>query len=143
MTLPSVTLNMNRRTMSDLLGLDRGRVKLLDDLNISYNTRFENLGEISDTAISSMDFEQLKIENGLKHNVIVTSSRNFGFLTVSPNLKYNEFTGFNQINLFYDAETDTLQERTKSGIYGARDFSASLSMNTRIYGMFTFKEKML
>ena len=141
MTLPSVTLNMNRRTMSDLLGLDRGRVKLLDDININYNTRFENLGEISDTAISAMDFEKLKIENGLKHNVTVTSSRNFGFLTVSPILKYNEFTGFNQMDLFYDSETDTLQERTNSGIYGARNFSASLSMNTRIYGMFTFKEK--
>ena len=97
MTLPSITLNMNRRTMSDLLGLDRGRIKLLDDININYNTRFENLGEISDTAISAMNFEQLKIENGLKHNVTVTSSRNFGFLTVSPTLKYNEFTGFNQL----------------------------------------------
>ena len=141
MTLPSVTLNMNRRTMRDLLGLDRGRVKLLDDININYNTRFENLGEISDTAISAMDFEQLNIENGLKHNVTITSSRNFGFLTVSPTLKYNEFTGFNQMDLFYDFETDTLQERNNSGIYGARDFRASLSMNTRIYGMFKFKEK--
>ena len=140
MTIPSATLNMNRRTMSDLFGMDKGRSKLFDHINISYNTRFENLCEISDTAISAMNFEELKIENGLKHNVTVTSSRNFGFLTLSPSLKYDEYTGFNQKDIFYDAETDTLQERTNSGFYGARDVNASLSMNTRIYGMFSFKE---
>ncbi len=141
LTLPSVTLNMNRRTISDLLGMDKGRFKLLDDINISYNTRFENLCEISDTAISSMDFEELNLENGFKHNVTVTSSKNFGFLTLSPTLKYDEFTGFNQKDIFYNALTDTLQERTNSGLFGARNFSTSLSANTRIYGMFTFKEK--
>lgn len=141
MTLPSVTLNMSRRSVSDLFGLDRGRVKLLDDISISYNTRFENLGEISDTALAALDFNQLDIENGFKHNVTMSSSRNFGFVTVSPSFKYDEYTAFNKVDMRYDDIGGMIVEDTLGGFFGDRDWNASLSVNTRFYGMFTFKEK--
>jgi hypothetical protein len=144
MTLPSVTLTMSRRSMSDLLGIDRGRVKFLDDLSISYNTRFENVAEIADSSLAALDFNELDISNGFKHNVSISTSRNFGFVTVSPSFKYDEFTGFRQLDRewFEDPEgeyfsvTDTL-----SGLFADRDWNASISANTRFYGMFTFKEK--
>ena len=144
MTLPSVTLNMNRRSMSDLFGLERGRAKILDDINISYNTRFENLGEISDTALAAFNLGELDMENGFKHNVSISSSKNLGFLTFSPSFRYDEYTAFNQIDkqLIYDSEGLITEDvDTLGGFYGNRDWSASLSLNTRFYGMFTFKDK--
>ncbi len=144
MTLPSVTLNMNRRSMSDLFGLKRGRVKILDDINVSYNTRFENLGEITDTALAALDVNAIDIENGFKHNISITSSRNFGFLTVSPTFQYDEYTAFNKIDKswYLDEEGEIIEQAdTLGGLFGDRDFRASLSVNTRFYGMFTFKEK--
>ncbi|MAO46770.1 MAG: hypothetical protein CL823_06425 [Crocinitomicaceae bacterium] len=144
MTLPSITINMSRRSVSDMVGLDRGRFKLLDDISVSYNTRFENLWEISDTALSALDLSKLDIENGFKHSVSTSLSRSFGFITVAPSFQYSEFTGFSQIekNWYYDPEGLLVEESdTLGGFYADRDWNASISANTRIYGMFSFKEK--
>ena len=144
MTLPSVTLNMSRRSVSDMLGLDRGRVKILDDISVSYNSRFENLGSISGTALSALDLSQLDIENGFKHNISASSSRAFGFVTISPSFQYNEYTAFNQLEKFWSYDDEGLLVEsidTLGGFFADRDWSASISANTRFYGMFTFKEK--
>lgn len=144
MTLPSVTLNMSRRSVSDMLGLDRGRVKILDDISVSYNSRFENLGSISDTALSALDLSQLDIENGFKHNISASSSRALGFVTISPSFQYNEYTAFNQLEKFWSYDDEGLLVEsidTLGGFFADRDWSASISANTRFYGMFTFKEK--
>ena len=67
-----------------------------------------------------------------------------GFLTISPSFNYDEYTAFNEIDKswFLDEEGEIIEQTdTLGGFYGARDFNASLSVNTRFYGMFTFKEK--
>ena len=144
MTLPSVTFNMSRRSVSDMLGLDRGRVKILDDISVSYNSRFENLGSISDTALSVLDLSQLDIENGFKHNISASLSRALGFVTISPSFQYNEYTAFNQLEKFWSYDDEGLLVEsidTLGGFFADRDWSASISANSRFYGMFTFKEK--
>tara|TARA_B110000444_G_scaffold261407_1_gene313262 strand:- start:2152 stop:4566 length:2415 start_codon:yes stop_codon:yes gene_type:complete len=143
MTLPSATLTMNRRSVSDLLGLERGSNTLLDDISISYNSRFENVAEIADTSLAALDFVAMDIVNGLKHSVSASSSQNYGFVTVSPSFHYNEFTTFNSVekNWITDIEGNIIESGdTIAGFFGARDWSASLSANTRFYGMFTFGE---
>jgi hypothetical protein len=135
---------MNRRSMSDLLGIDKGKVKLLDDLSISYNTRFENVAEISDSSFAAFNIDDLDLSNGFKHHVSMSSSRNFGFLTLSPSFQYNEFMGFKQLDReWFDDGSGGIIEQTDtlSGFFADRDWQASISANTRFYGMFTFKNK--
>lgn len=144
MTLPSLTFTMSRRSVSDLFGLERGKAKLLDDITLSYNTRFENVGEIGDSALAQFNLGELNVSNGLKHSLTASSSRNYGFVTVSPSFNYDEYTGFARTdqNWYYDDEGLLVNEiDTLSGFFADRDWKASVSANTRFYGMFTFKEK--
>lgn len=144
MTLPEVTFTMSRRSMSDLFGMEKGKSKLLDDITVLYNTRLENVAEIADSSLAAFDLSKLDISNGLKHNVVASTSRNFGFLTVAPKFTYDEFTGFAQTQhqWYLDPEGEVVnQVDTITGLFADRNWSTSVSANTRFYGMFNFDEK--
>lgn len=144
MTLPSATLTMSRRTISDLLNVTKGSSKILDGISMSYSSRFENIAEISDSALASFDFSTLEIKSGLKHSITASSSGSLGFLTLSPSFKYDEFMGFSELSksLSYDVEGELIEQSdTLAGIITDRNWSASISANTRFYGMFTFAER--
>ena len=140
-TLPSATLTMGRRSFSDILGLEKGRSKLLDGVSVSYNSRFENVAEIADSSLAAFDFSDMLISNGLKHSISASSSSSLGFITISPSFKYDEFMSFSQLNksLEYDVEGNIIElNDTLGGFLADRDWRASLSANTRFYGMFSF-----
>jgi lipopolysaccharide assembly outer membrane protein LptD (OstA) len=140
-TLPSATLTMGRRSFSDILGLDKGRSKLLDGVSVSYSSRFENVGEIADSSLAALDFSAMRISNGLKHSISASSSSSLGFITIAPSFQYDEFMSFSQINksLEYDIEGNIMElHDTLKGFSADRDWRASISANTRFYGMFSF-----
>lgn len=144
MTLPSATLNMSRRSVSDLLNIDKGSSKLLDGITMSYSSRFENVAQIPDSSLASLDFSSMEIKSGLKHSISASSSGSLGFITFAPSFQYDEFMGFSELSksLLYDIEGNLIEQiDTISGIMTDRNWSASISANTRFYGMFTFAEK--
>lgn len=140
-TLPSAMLTMGRRSFSDLLGIEKGRSKLLDGVSVSYSSQFENIGEIADSSLAAFDLSQMRISNGLKHSVSASSSSSLGFLTLAPSLQYDEFMSFSQLDksLVYDVDGNIIElNDTLGGFSSDRDWRASISANTRFYGMFSF-----
>ena len=134
-------LTMGRRSFSDLLGIEKGRSKLLDGVSVSYSSQFENIGEIADSSLAAFDFSQMRISNGLKHSVSASSSSSLGFLTLAPSLQYDEFMSFSQLDksLVYDVDGNIIElNDTLGGFSSDRDWRASISANTRFYGMFSF-----
>ena len=144
LTLPSAILTMSRRSISDILNLEKGRIKILDGISMSYSSRFENVSEISDSSLASLDFSSMGIKSGIKHSIVASSSGSLGFITFAPSFQYDEFMGFTELSksLSYDIEGNLYEEvDTLVRVMTDRDWSATISANTRFYGMFTFSEK--
>lgn len=144
MTLPELTFSVSRSSLSSLLGLEDGRLKMLDDISLSYNTVFENTAQIADSSLAAFDMGALNISNGLQHSIKASSSRSYGFVTVSPSFNYTEYTGFAQTQHEWsiDSEGELVNKiDTLSGLFADRDWTASVTANTNFYGMFTFDER--
>ncbi|HIO59047.1 MAG TPA: LPS-assembly protein LptD [Flavobacteriales bacterium] len=142
LTLPSATLTMGRRTVSDLFGLEKGRSNVLDGISVSYVSRFENVAEISDSALAALDFAELDIKNGLKHTVSASSSGSLGFITFAPSFQYDEFMAFSSLekSLGYDLDGNIVElTDTVGGFVSDRNLRASVSANSRFYGLYSFK----
>jgi hypothetical protein len=144
LTLPSAILTMSRRSISDILNLEKGKRKILEGISMSYSSRFENVSEISDSSLASLDFSSMRMKSGMKHSIVASSSGSLGFITFAPSFQYDEFIGFSELSksLSYDIEGNLYEEvDTLVRIMTDRDWSATISANTRFYGMFTFSEK--
>ena len=55
--------------LAKLVGLDAGRVSLLDNVAVTYSSQMENSIEAPDSVFGALDVASMKIRNGLKHKV--------------------------------------------------------------------------
>lgn len=143
LTLPSITLNRNRTNInfSGLFG-NKGRKKWYDDVvGLTYSTNYENF--ISEE-IDQFKFDQAaqlirRSENGMRHNVTLTSQLKAGFITITPNVNYTEFWAFKHVDTVNDDAGNVIGADTLSGFKADRSWRASVSANTRFYGLFNFR----
>ena len=152
--LPYVTLNM-----TNLYPFQRkGKTSILDNFSVGYsmtgtNRITNNLGRMSPEArrdsIAPFTFENLPLflENarkGVRHTIPLSYSFKFlKFFTMSPSLNYEEKWYFEKLDWryvqdertgSYIAKADTIQ-----GFNRIANYSMSVGLNTRIYGMYFFK----
>ncbi len=136
LTLPSITLNMNR-----LFPFKNKRVsssKWYDKIGLSYTMNTKNEISIADSLLFKKNaFSQFK--NGIKHSIpISTSVKLFKHFTLSPRFNLTERWYLSQIEKNWNGSTiitDTLNKFTR-----AHDYSISASLNTRLYGIHEFKK---
>jgi hypothetical protein len=156
MRLPNLTVNMQ-----NLYPFQRkdGTTTKLDNFSIGYsmaatNTVTNNIG----TRIVEGRTEQVNIpfnlnnfrtlfengKKGIRHSIpIGYSFKAFRFFTISPNISYEEKWYFEKLDWRYDVvngspsliAADTIREFNRISNY-----SFSTGLNTRIYGMYTFKK---
>jgi len=69
---------------------------------------------------------------------LYSSPKLFGWLTFSPRISYRETWYDRQMEYSLDPATNSINEREKKGFFVLRTFSSSLSMNTKLYGLFRF-----
>ncbi|MFM7217714.1 MAG: putative LPS assembly protein LptD, partial [Bacteroidota bacterium] len=62
------------------------------------------------------------------------------FITVSPSVSYNERWYFKTTEYSWDNENRTVDTLTNEGFKAERDYSVSVGMLTRIYGMFQYRK---
>ncbi len=138
-TVPSLTVNMNRSSVAKLLGVAAGRSRLLDDVQLTASSRFEQTFSAPDSVISAGQWSDVVARNGLKHTASATSSLRLGFVSITPSASYNEFWAFQQIDQqavelspgVFELNSDTL-----NGFASTRDWRVSANASTRFYGMF-------
>lgn len=138
-TVPSLTLNMNRSSVAKLVGLSPGRARLLDEIQITASSRFEQAFSAPDSVISAGDWGAVEARNGMKHNVTANSSLRLGFVSITPSASYNEFWAFSTVDQRVE-ETEPgvfgVVSDTLSGFTSTRDWRVSANASTRFYGMF-------
>lgn len=138
-TLPSVSLNMQRTSLAKLVGLQSGRSDLLDAVAVTYSTQMENTIQAPDSVFGAQDWGSMEIRNGLKHKIKASSSSSLGFVSISPTFTYNQFDAFSALELTevpIGADSVTVVRDTVGGYQSANDWRLSVSASTRFYGMF-------
>lgn len=153
LSLPNVTLNM-----TNLYPFQRkGRTSILDNFSVGYSMTGSNritndLGRLNPRAqrdsIAPFSFDNLPLflENarkGVRHSIPLSYSFKFlRFFTMSPSVSYEERWYFEKLSWryvqdeatgIYVPKADTIQ-----GFNRIANYSMSVGLNTRIYGMYFF-----
>jgi lipopolysaccharide assembly outer membrane protein LptD (OstA) len=139
MTLPNFTA-----TMRDIYPFRRkeqiGAPRWYENIRMSYS------GTLSNSISNVKESEFLKQnlikdwKNAVRHTIPVSASFNlFKAITITPSVNYNERWYFSKIDQYYNAEAKRIAPvDTTYGFYRIYDYSASVSANTKLYGMYKF-----
>ena len=139
LTVPSLSLNMQRTSLSKLVGLDAGKSALLDGVAVTYSTQMENTIQGADSAFGAQDWSSLKIRNGLKHKLKLTSSSSFGFVSLSPSFTYDQYDSFQSLDVSEVQVTEdstAFVNDTLRGFQSANEWRLGVTASTRFYGTF-------
>lgn len=143
-TLPNLTFTMNR--IYPFKRKNRvGKEKIYESISFSYNATIENKINFKSSEFGKPEFWD-KMKNGVRHNfnINLPSFSILKYLQVSPTVTYGMNWYFQDVKKVYNYETDeieTIQSDQFSTFGVAQNFSAGVSMSTRIYGTFNFKER--
>ena len=137
LSLPEVAFTVNRQfpfKRKEKVGNDLWYEKI----GISYSGNAQNTIATKDSLLFRTKTLS-QFSNGIQHSIPISTSFNvMKYFTVSPSFNYSEKWYRQYSHHRWDGTkvvTDTVQ-----GFKAAREFSASASMNTRLYGMYLFKK---
>lgn len=136
LTLPDLNI-----TLSRIYPLKRkngvGSERWYEKISLSYTGRLTNRIRTKDTEIFSTPLSQW--ENAMTHNIPIDATFTaFKFLNISPRLTYNERWYTRKIKKEFDEERNQWSQPvdTLHGFYRVYDYSASLNLSTKMYGMY-------
>jgi len=150
--LPNISFNM-----TNIYPFQRkdGRTGPLDNLSVAYsmvamNRVTNNLGRIpagatkdSIAAFSMSNFSQFFADGrkGMRHQIPASFSfKVLRFFTISPSFNYEEKWYGEQLTWSYGEDSTVVNEKSK-GFNRVANYSVSAGLQTRIYGMYTMKNK--
>ena len=142
LTVPSLSLNMQRTSLSKLVGLDAGKSAILDGVAVTYSTQMENTIQGADSAFGAQDWSSLKVRNGLKHKVKLTSSSSVGFVSLSPSFTYDQYDSFQSLDVSEVQVTEdstAFVNDTLRGFQSANEWRLGVTASTRFYGTFNVR----
>lgn len=120
-----------------------GEQKWYEKIGFSYQNNFQNTIQTKDTLLFDKGITK-RFRNGMQHSIPVsTNMKLLKFFTLTPSINYSEKWYVQTINKFYNPDSGKVFVDTVNGFKAAREFGASASINTRIYGMFQFRDSKL
>lgn len=140
-TLPNVTLSVS--TFYPFKNKNRvGKEKPWEKISFGYNTSLQNKINFYAKEFGQEGFTD-KFKNGMTHNFSIglPSFQLFKYLNFNPSVSYGQNWFFRASEAVYDAEQDKviLEQGKQFSHFGiTQTYSGSVSMSTRIYGMFNF-----
>ena len=143
-TLPNLTFNVNR-FFPFKRKVRSGKERFYEQISLSYSTSFQNKINFKASEFMKEGFAD-KFNNGMSHKVTIglPSFTLLKYFNFSPGVSYGANMYFRKTTQFYNEETGQV-ESVMSGQFSTLGFtqtySASLSMSTRIYGLFQFNPK--
>ena len=136
-TLPNLSANMSRifpLKRKDAIGDERWYEKI----SMSYSGEFRN--SINTKENKFLESNIIKDwQNGMRHSIPVSATFSlFDYINISPSFNYNErwYTG----KELQEWDPDKKRHVVTDTVYGFNrvyDYNASVSMNTKLYGMYT------
>ena len=138
MTLPSLTLNMNR--LYPFAGKGGIKKNPIQKLGFNYNMQGQYLINTTDDAFfTSKMFETAR--SGVQHKTSTsTNIKAFKYFTLSPSANYEETWQFDYIKKAYDVTDNVVVTDTLRGFKTYREYNMGVSLSTNIYGTFNFNK---
>ena len=140
-TLPNVTFSVNR--FYPFKRKNRvGKEKFYEKFSLGYNTTLQN--KIN---FMASEFKQPglldKFQNGMAHNfqIGLPNFTAFKYINITPSVSYGMNWFFKKTEKEYDPETGKVVDipgKAFSTLGATHNYSGSISMSTRLYGMFNF-----
>ena len=143
-TLPNMTFNVNR-FYPFKRKVRIGKERFYEQISLSYSTSFQNKINFKAREFMQEGFTD-KFNNGMNHKVTIglPSFTLLKYFNFTPGVNDGANMYFRKSSQFYNAETDkveTVMGKQFSTIGFTQTYSASISMSTRIYGLFQFNPK--
>ena len=140
-TLPNITFSVS--TFYPFKIKNRvGKERFYEKFALGYNTSIQNKINFKASEFGEPGFID-KFQNGVAHNfsIKLPDFTLFKYLNVAPNVSYGMNWFFRKSEAYFDSETNSVKTEMgkQFGTFGAtHNYSGSLSMSTRIYGMYNF-----
>lgn len=140
-TLPNITFSVS--TFYPFKIKNRvGKERFYEKFALGYNTSIQNKINFKTSEFGEPGFID-KFQNGVAHNfsIKLPDFTLFKYLNVAPNVSYGMNWFFRKSEAYFDPETNSVKTEMgkQFGTFGAtHNYSGSLSMSTRIYGMYNF-----
>lgn len=142
-TFPNITFSMS--TIYPFKKKNRvGKEKFYEKISIGYNTSLQNSINFKASEFNIKDPAFInKMNNSMNHNFSLglPAFQLFKYLNFTPGISYGMNWYFRDYNAVYDEDKKSVSTQ-KGDMFGAFGIvqrgSASLSMSTRLYGMFNF-----
>ena len=140
-TLPNVTLSVTK--FYPFKRKHRvGKEKFYEKFSLGYNTSFQNKINFKASEFNKHGFWD-KFQNGMSHNfqIGLPNFTAFKYINITPSVTYGMNWFFRKTEKEYNPDTGRVEDvKGKAfGTFGAtHNYSGSISMSTRIYGLFNF-----
>ncbi|MCF0174391.1 MAG: LPS-assembly protein LptD [Bacteroidales bacterium] len=140
-TLPNITFSVSR-FYPFKKKVRVGKEKFYEKFSFGYSTTIQNKINFKAKEFNQPGFWE-KFNNGMTHNfqIGLPSFDLFKYINISPNISYGMNWYFNKTEKVYNADTGKVED-VKAGAFKhfgvTHTYSGSISMSTRIYGMFNF-----
>ncbi|MCE9106695.1 putative LPS assembly protein LptD [Bacteroides pyogenes] len=136
-TLPDLNITLNR-----LFPFKRkkaaGAERWYEKISVSYSGRFTNSIRTKDDRLFKAGISDW--EHSMNHNIPVSATFTLlKYIQLSPSVNYTERWYTRKVNQIYNPEKNALDPALKdtiNGFYRVANYSASLSMSTKLYGMY-------
>ncbi|MDE1192457.1 MAG: putative LPS assembly protein LptD [Arachidicoccus sp.] len=139
LTLPN--LSFNTATFNPFQKKESaGNPKWYENISIGYNGTFQNTLGFYDTAKNSLKRLMDTMQWGATHSIPITITLpSLGPFIFTPSVSYQQnWYGYSG-KLNWDEEKQKVDTALHKGFYAAQQMSFGISMNTRIFGTFNFK----
>ncbi|NLZ95357.1 MAG: LPS-assembly protein LptD, partial [Bacteroidales bacterium] len=135
-TLPNLSINMSR--INPLKRKDAvGEERWYEKITMSYSGEFRNSIHTKENEFMKADIIK-DWKNGMRHNIPISATFTLlDYINISPSFNYNERWYTNKEIKEWNPETN--RHDVTDTIYGFNrvyDYSTSLSINTKLYGMY-------
>ena len=140
-TLPNLTFSVSR--FYPFKQKNRvGKKKFYEDFSLAYSTTLQNKVNFKASEFNQPGFID-KFQNGMTHNFTIglPNFTIFKYINFTPSVTYGMNWFFRKTEQQYNPVTDEVEEIDSGqfGTFGAtHNYSGSLSMSTRLYGLFNF-----
>ena len=140
-TLPNITFSVNR-FYPFKKKVRVGKEQWYEKFSLGYNTSFQNRINFKASEFNKPGFFD-KFQNGMAHNFQI-GLPNFTllkYINITPGVSYGMNWFFRDTEKAYNADTGLVEDiKSKAfSTFGAtHNYSGSISMSTRLYGMFNF-----
>ena len=142
LTLPTFVFNVTRINpfkRKNVMGKERWYEKIAFTFQTNFSNSVSNFKQ--DEFMKRDMFERMRF--GFQHQLPVNASFNvLKYLNVTPGFNYTERWYFRKIYQDWNPETERVENTdTTHGFYRVYNYAASLSANTRLYGMYELGRK--